>query len=318
VPVISYQPVKRHSRNPPLQHRGAVKNQYGDSDGPLYYARRPDELPESAPDIAFLLGESDIPLPLTTAHTEEDKPVRLLHDWAVFDARPSKDKDSRGALALELISLHALDSTDVGCAPEGAGVASPYCENEEDAGQEDDGGYDDDGSSGDEEEGTAVSVRLRLGALLRWTIDYTKRDEYVSFPFHLLLCGHGRGSGVDAIVLGCVARYTSRLPWPGTYLALPRPSIALSSCRSFVRIKSRRPSCARSCASRTPTWTHLSLSFSLRSGWLRTISWVPVAAGQTCVMYRMRYVSLLGQVRRRTSSNSPGTAVKDSDDHGGA
>lgn len=118
--------------------------------------------------------------------------MRLLHDWAVFDARPSKDKDASGALALELISLHALDSTDVGCAPEGAGVASPYCEIEEDAGQEDDGGYDDDDSGGDEEEGTDVSVRLRLGALLRWTIDYTKRDEYVSFPFHPLLCGHGR------------------------------------------------------------------------------------------------------------------------------
>jgi len=112
-------------------------------------------------------------------HTEEDKPVRLLHDWAVFDVRPSKN--ASGALALELISLHALDSTDVGCAPEGAGVASPYCENEEDAGQEDDGGYDDDDKDGEEEDGTRVSVRLRLGALLRWTIDYTKRDEYVSF-----------------------------------------------------------------------------------------------------------------------------------------
>jgi hypothetical protein len=164
-----------------------VKKQDGDSDGPLYYGPRPDELPESAPDIAFLLGESDVPLPLAAAHTEEDKPVRLLHDWAVFDARPSKDKDASGALALELISLQALDGTDVGCAPEGAGVASPYCENEEDAGQEDDGGYDDDDSGGDEEGGTAVSVRLRLGALLRWTIDYTKRDEYVSFPFHPLL-----------------------------------------------------------------------------------------------------------------------------------
>jgi hypothetical protein len=171
-----------------VQHR----EKQNESDGPLYYDPRPDELPESAPDIAFLLGESDVPLPLATGHTEEDKPVRLLHDWTVFDARPSKDKDSSGALALELISLHALDITDVGSAPEGAGIASPYCENEEDVGQEDDGGYDDDDSGGDEEEGMAVSVRLRLGALLRWTIDYTKRDEYVSFPFHLLLCGHGQ------------------------------------------------------------------------------------------------------------------------------
>ena len=105
-----------------------------------------------------------MPLPLATAHAEEDKPMWLLHNWAVFDARPSMD--AGGALALALISLHALgdtlDSTDVGCAPEGAGDASPYCENEEDAGQEDDGGYDDDDGGGDEEEVTTVSVRLRL------------------------------------------------------------------------------------------------------------------------------------------------------------
>jgi len=118
--------------------------------------------------------------------------VRLLHDWAVFDVRPSKDKDASGALALELISLHALDSTDVGCAPEGAGVASPYCENEEDAGQEDDGNYDYDESGGEEEEGASLSVPLRLGALLRWTIDYTKRDECVQFPLYPFLCGHRR------------------------------------------------------------------------------------------------------------------------------
>ena len=110
--------------------------------------------------------------------------MRLLHDWAIFDACPSKDKDASSALTLELIPLHAHDDTDVGCVPEGAGVASPYCENKEDAGQEDDGGYDDDDGGCDEEEGTAVSVRLQVGALLRWTIDYTKHDEYVSFLFH--------------------------------------------------------------------------------------------------------------------------------------
>jgi hypothetical protein len=155
----------------------------------LYYTPRPDELPESTQDIAFLLGESDAPSPLATTDVEEeDKPVRMLCDWAVFDARPSKAKGDDGALALALISLNALDdmaleSTDVGCAPEGAGDASPYCENDEDAGQEDDGDYDDDDSASNEEEGVAVSVRLRLGAILRYTIDYTKRDEYVLFCF---------------------------------------------------------------------------------------------------------------------------------------
>jgi hypothetical protein len=151
-----------------------------------------------------------VPLSLTTvADTEEDKPVRLLHDWAVFDARPSKD--AGGALALTLISLRALDdaldSTDVECAPEGAGTASPYCENEEDAGQEDDGGYDDDDGGDSDEEATAVSVRLRLGAILRYTIDYTKRDEYVSLYFHPLC-----GGGADMLVSGWAVRCTSRQP----------------------------------------------------------------------------------------------------------
>jgi hypothetical protein len=209
------------------------------------------------------LGESDVPLPPTTL-TDDDKPVRLLHDWAVFDARPSKSKDADGALALALISLHALDdtldSTDVGCAPEGAGAVSPFCENEEDAGQEDDGGYDDDDYDGDEEEVTTVSVRLRLGAILRYTIDYTKRDEYVSSPYRLLcVC---TGVGIDMLVSEFAARYTSRQPWVGTSLALPRPSIARSSRRSSVRTKLHRPSYARSCATRTPLSMHSLLSSS--------------------------------------------------------
>jgi hypothetical protein len=155
--------------------------------GPLYYTPRSDELSESSLDIAFLLGESDATVPFTTIDTEEGKPVRMLHDWAIFDARPSKAKGDGGALALALVSLQVFDSAFNGGirrAPEGAGSASPFFENEEDAGQEDDGDYDDgDNINGeDSEEGRPVSVRLRLGALLRYTIDYTKRDEYVLAP----------------------------------------------------------------------------------------------------------------------------------------
>ena len=161
-----------------------------EEDGLSYYTPRQDELSESAPDIALRLGESDMHIPLTTADAEEEKPVRLLCDWAVFDARPSTARGAGGALALALISLQslddtALDSTDVGCAPEGAGVASRNCENEEDAGQEDDGDYDSDDGPSDDEDGVAMSVRLRLGAIMRYTIGYTKRDEYVPhFSFH--------------------------------------------------------------------------------------------------------------------------------------
>lgn len=173
-----------------LQDREGVDDKEEDGDNFSYYTPRQDEHPESAPYIPFLLGESDMLLPLTTADAEEEKPVRLLSDWAVFDARPSKARGAGGALALALISLRTLDdatldSTDVGCAPEGAGVASRYCENEEDAGQEDDGNYDSDDGSSDKEDGPAVSMRLRLGAIMRYTIDYTKRDEYVPhFSFH--------------------------------------------------------------------------------------------------------------------------------------
>ena len=150
----------------------------------MYYTPRPDELPEAAPDIAFLLGEDDASSPTDLAVGERDdggeadkKSVRVLHDWSIFDTRPRPKK--HGELALPMLSLDAaLDTPSSGCAPEGAGVATPLFENDEDAGQEDDGDYDDEGEEG-EEETKAVSVRLRLGALLRYTIDYTKRDEYV-------------------------------------------------------------------------------------------------------------------------------------------
>jgi DNA (cytosine-5)-methyltransferase 1 len=89
-----------------------------------------------------------------------------------------------------MLSLDALETSSSVCAPEGAGVAAPLFENDEDAGQEDDGDYDDDCEG--EEGAKAVSVRLRLGALLRYTIDYTKRDEYALPPlcvFCALLIG---------------------------------------------------------------------------------------------------------------------------------
>ena len=141
-----------------------------------YYTPRPDELPEVAPDISFLLNEDDALNPADDGAEGDKKPVRVLHDWSIFDASPRPKK--RGDLALSMLALDALDKPESGCAPEGAGVATPLFENDEDAGQEDDGEYDDEG----DEEPKAVSVRLRLGALLRYTIDYTKRDEYAPPP----------------------------------------------------------------------------------------------------------------------------------------
>ncbi|KAI9429370.1 hypothetical protein BJY52DRAFT_1345301 [Lactarius psammicola] len=166
-------PTKRRNHHPPP---GLVEEDEGRE---MYYTPRPDELPESAPDIAFLLGEDDAADAVGDGDDGgevDKKPVRMLHDWSVFDARPRPKK--RGELALTMLPLDALDTPSSGCAPEGAGIAAPLFENDEDAGQEDDGDYDDEGEG--EEEAKAVSVRLRLGALLRYTIDYTKCDDPIS------------------------------------------------------------------------------------------------------------------------------------------
>ena len=40
------------------------------------------------------------------AKIEDEKPVRVLHYWAVFDARPSKVRNNGGVLALVLISSY--------------------------------------------------------------------------------------------------------------------------------------------------------------------------------------------------------------------
>ena len=210
----------------------------------MYYTPRPDECPEVAPDITFILGEDDAPNPTDVVGEGDDggerdkKPVRVLHDWSIFDACPRPKKG--GDLSLPLLPLDALDKPSSGCAPEGAGVATPLFENDEDAGQEDDGDYDDYDDGGEGEEGTkAVSVRLRLSALLRYTIDYTKRDEYAP-----LFVSPARCSLVEA-------RYSSRPPWRGTSLDCPRVSIARTTHRFSAYTRSRRRSCVGSSAMHT-------------------------------------------------------------------
>ena len=206
----------------------------------LFYTPRPDELPESAPGIAFLLGEDDAPSPadVVAEGTEGDKkPVRVLHDWSIFDARPRPRK--QGDLAFPILSLDALEKSSSVCAPEGAGVAAPLFENDEDAGQEDDGD-DYDECEGEEECSKAVSVRLRLGALLRYTIDYTKRDEYASSSLLLLRVAHS-----------VTARYSSRLPQRGTSSDCPRVNIARTTRRSSARTRSHKRSSVRLSAMQT-------------------------------------------------------------------
>ena len=215
----------------------------------MYYTPRPDELPESAPGIAFLLGEDDAPNLADTAGEGIDegegdkKPVRVLHDWSIFDARPRPKK--HGELALPMLSLDALDTSSSGCAPEGAGAAAPLFENDEDAGQEDDGDYDDDCEG--EEGAKAVSVRLRLGALLRYTIDYTKLDEYALLSVSSAFC------------LSVAARSSSRLRRRGTSLEYPRVNIGHTTRYSTVHTRLHRRLCARLFAIQTCHWRGLSV-----------------------------------------------------------
>ena len=69
-----------------------------------------------------------------------------------------------------MVSLAAIEEDDgVDRQFEGAGVVFPYFTNEEDEGQEE-----------DEEEGEEDNGKfVRLGAILRYTFDYTQDNEYV-------------------------------------------------------------------------------------------------------------------------------------------
>jgi DNA (cytosine-5)-methyltransferase 1 len=107
-----------------------------------------NEIPE---DKAYInLGEDP------DAEDDEDKPVRLLADFCIFDPKHG----------MELISLSELEKNDgtIDREIEGAGDVRPFISNDEDAGQEDD--LDDEQVS-----------RVRLSAIMRYTIDYTQDDE---------------------------------------------------------------------------------------------------------------------------------------------
>jgi DNA (cytosine-5)-methyltransferase 1 len=114
-----------------------------------------DEIPEEKAYIN--LGEDP------DAEDDKDKPVRLLTDFCIFD--PKHD--------MELISLSELEKDDgtLDREIEGAGDVRSFILNDEDAGQEDD--LDDEQVS-----------RIRLSAIMRYTIDYTQDDEWVSLIFY--------------------------------------------------------------------------------------------------------------------------------------
>lgn len=103
---------------------------------------------------------------------DDSKPVRVLTDFVLYDPT------HRG----EVLSLSAIEEDDgVDRQFEAAGVAFPYVANEEDEGQEDDGG----GGGVDADE----VKKLKLGAVLRYSFNYTLPNEYVLvFLFPVPMC----------------------------------------------------------------------------------------------------------------------------------
>lgn len=113
-----------------------------------------NEIPEDKARI--FLGEDD-----GNEDDGDDKPVRVLSNFCFFDPKHE----------MELVSLADLEKVDgiLDREFEGVGDARSFASNDEDAGQEDDL---------DEQ-----VARIRLSAILRYTMDYTKDNEWVYIIF---------------------------------------------------------------------------------------------------------------------------------------
>jgi hypothetical protein len=97
---------------------------------------------------------------------EDEKPVRVLTDFTVFDPKHNNELISLGVLEEE----EDISDRHV----EGAGIVSAYVVNE-DEGQEDD--IDE----------PMETLYVRLGAILRFSIDFTQIDAYVRFSRLMIL-----------------------------------------------------------------------------------------------------------------------------------
>lgn len=101
---------------------------------------------------------------------EDDKPVRVLTQFTIFDPTCRK----------QFVPLSCLEEIgDVDYQVEAVGYVKPLIENDEDEGQEVD--------MDDEPERLSF---VRLSAVLRYSYDYTAEDEYVrllpTFPWALI------------------------------------------------------------------------------------------------------------------------------------
>lgn len=120
------------------------------------YVPSPDEVRES--ESLVIVGEDNESSAYDDAH---HKPIRMLDDFAVFD--PSH--------GLRLVSLGTMEDAD---GPpdrqwEAAGIVGPVFVDEDAAAEFEDAEEDGEGGS--------ALQRVRLSAILRFTIDYTKEHE---------------------------------------------------------------------------------------------------------------------------------------------
>jgi DNA (cytosine-5)-methyltransferase 1 len=110
-----------------------------------YYQKHREELIES--DELVITGEDP-----EDGLDEGEKPIRLLSDFSIFDPKHRN----------EFVSLAAIEEDDgVDRQFEGAGLVVPYFVSEE-----------------DDEETEINPQYVRLGAILRYTIDYAQESEY--------------------------------------------------------------------------------------------------------------------------------------------
>ncbi|RDB29208.1 DNA (cytosine-5)-methyltransferase 3 [Hypsizygus marmoreus] len=167
-PSSSGQPVASGSNS-----RSTSLKRKGDAHGPgesreakrvqlppvAFYIPQPGEVLET-PDLV-ILGEDPFVNEDRDAgdSQDDDKPVRVLTEFTFFDPKHRN----------EMVSLSSIEEDDgVDRQFEGAGRVSPYAIIEEDEGQED--GLDDDTEGG---------VYVRLSAVLRFMIDYSKPSDPV-------------------------------------------------------------------------------------------------------------------------------------------
>jgi hypothetical protein len=122
----------------------------------VYYLPRPNEVPESSPNLIIPAEDPDGDLYGYNNDANIFKPTRTLTDFAVFD--PGRQN--------ELVSLKGLE--DDGAKLEAAGYVSAAWVNEEDAGQEDDGG-----------EEVAETPFVRLGPIVEFRLNYDQWNECV-------------------------------------------------------------------------------------------------------------------------------------------